>query len=157
MRKYVYYLAMVFIVIAGISTDHFRIVQAEDNIPATTFSTIVDTVDIYGGPGTLEGTFQTVDGLPDRQGWTTSDGTVLGQDFWNISPFNASNLDPEVTDNNAWWCGQDFPACPNDTVGGYGNSWNTSLAWEGVVTDNSLPAIVTVTGILNNDTEPGYD
>ncbi len=32
-----------------------------------------------------------------------------------------------------------------------------SLAWEGVVTDPALPAIITVTGILNNDTEPGYD
>ncbi len=157
MRKYVYFLALVFIVIAGISTDHFRIVQAEDNIPATAFSTIVDTVDIYGGPGTLEGAFQTADGLPDRQGWTTSDGTVTIQDIWNISHYNAANLDPGVTDNHAWWCGQDFPACPSDTVGGYGNSWNTSLAWGGVVTDNSLPAIVTVTGILNNDTEPGYD
>ncbi|MEN8006118.1 MAG: FlgD immunoglobulin-like domain containing protein [Candidatus Krumholzibacteriota bacterium] len=157
MRKYSFFLALVIAVIAGFSTDHFRIAQAGDQIPATTFSTIVDTLDLYGGPGTLEGTFQTAGGLPDKQGWTTSDGTSSIHDTWNISPYNAANLDPGVTDNNAWWCGQEFPACHNDTIGGYGNNWNTSLAWEGIVTDPSLPATVTVTGILNNDTEPGYD
>jgi hypothetical protein len=157
MRKYVYSLALVLVVTAGLQTDHFRIAQADDQIPAATFSTILDTLDLYGGPGILEGTFQTAGGLPDSQGWTTSDGTASVHDSWNISPYKAANLDPQVTDNNAWWCGQEFPACSNDTVGGYGNDWYTSLAWEGVVTDSSLPATVTVTGILNNDTEPGYD
>ncbi len=157
MRKFVFSLALVLDVIAGLSTGHFPIAQAKDQIPATTFSTIVDTMDLDGGPDSLSGTFQTAEGLPDEQGWTTSDGTSSVQDSWNISPYNAANLDPEVTDNNAWWCGHQYPACPEDTVGGYGNSWNTSLAWEGVVTDPALPAIITVTGILNNDTEPGYD
>ncbi len=157
MRKSAFSLALTLAVIAGLSTNHFRIAEAKDQISAATFSTIIDTIDIYGGPGTLEGTFQTADGLPDEQGWTTSDGTAPDQDFWNISQYNAANLDPGVTDNNAWWCGQDFPACLDDTVGGYGNSWNTSLAWLGIVTDNSLPAVITVTGILNNDSEPGYD
>jgi hypothetical protein len=157
MRKYVYFLALVLAVIAGFSTGHFPIAQARDQIPATTFSTIVDTMDLYGGPDSLAGTFQTAEGLPDQQGWTTSDGTASIEDSWNISPYNAANLDPGVQDNNAWWCGQEFPACLNDTVGGYGNSWYTSLAWEGTVTDPSIPAVITVTGILNNDTEAGYD
>ena len=157
MRINVFSLAMVLAIIAGLPTDRFRIAEAKDKLPATTFSTIVDTLDLYGGPGTLEGKFQTAGRLPDRQGWTTSDGTVPDQDIWNISRYNAANLDPGVPDNHAWWCGQDFPACPSDTVGGYGNRWDTSLAWEGVVNDTSLPATITVTGILNNDTEPGYD
>ncbi|MCK9997165.1 MAG: hypothetical protein KAH56_12900, partial [Candidatus Krumholzibacteria bacterium] len=70
MRKSAFFLALVLAVIAGLSSDHFPIAQAEDQIPATTLSTIVDTTDIYGGPGTLEGTFQTAEGLPDQQGWT---------------------------------------------------------------------------------------
>jgi hypothetical protein len=120
-------------------------------------TTVVDTLDIYGGPGALEGKFQTAGGLPDVQDWTTSDGTATEPDSWRISPYNAANLDPGVPDNNAWWCGQMFPACPNDSIGGYGNSWNTSLGWRGTVSDPALPALITVTGILNNDTEPGYD
>ena len=157
MRKSAIFLALVLAVIAGYSTLHFPIAQAREQIPATAFSTIVDTMDLYGGPDSLSGTFQTAEGLPDRQGWTTSDGTASVEDSWNISPYNAANLDPGMTDNHAWWCGQEFPACLDDTVGGYGNSWYTSLAWEGVVADASLPAVITVTGILNNDTEPGYD
>ena len=31
-----------------------------------------DTLDIYGGPGTLEGKFQTEAGEPDEQGWVDS-------------------------------------------------------------------------------------
>lgn len=157
MPKHVLLFAMIAVAMVGLVRDPSSHANAEHRIPTTAFSTIIDTLDLYGGPGTLEGTFQNAAGLPDRQGWTTEDGTAPDPESWNISPYNAANLDPGVTDNNAWWCGQEFPACPNDTIGGYGNSWNTSLVWQGVVSDASLPAVITLTGILNNDTEPGYD
>lgn len=117
-----------------------------------------DTLNLYGGPGTLEGKFQTIDGQPDEQGWTPIDETASGADpYWHISDYQAANLDP-ITDNLAWWCGDLFPACPDgDSEGGYGNSWDESLTYASAVNDPAVAATVTVAGILNLDTEPGYD
>ena len=117
-----------------------------------------DTLDIYGGPGTLEGKFQTATGEPDSQGWIGVDETAIATPhYWSIATYNAANLDPGVPDNRAWWCGLDFPSCGDpDLPGGYGNSWNTALRTTRQV-NPSLAATVTLHGVVNVDLEPGYD
>jgi hypothetical protein len=37
-----------------------------------------DTIDLYGGPDTLDGKFQDAQGLPDPQGWTCLDESAAG-------------------------------------------------------------------------------
>ena len=118
-----------------------------------------DTLDIYGGPGTLEGKFQTATGDADPQGWVGVDDTAAppGIEYWSISTIGAANLDPGVPDNHAWWCGQEIPACtPEDSAWGYGNNWNYALGTARTV-DPTRQASITLTGIVNVDLEPGYD
>ena len=116
-----------------------------------------DTVAVYGGPGTLDGKFENDLGEPDPQGWTHTDDTIVPDPRWSVATVLASNLDPDVPDNHAWWCGGPFPACvEQDSAWGYGNGWDAALAWTGAV-DPELPATVRVTGVLNADLEPGYD
>lgn len=116
-----------------------------------------DTLNIYGGPGTLEGKFETAGGAPDTQGWTTEDDSGLNStEHWSVSTKGAANLDPDP-DNHAWWCGQEIPACaPADSAWGYGNNWNTALGWSRDA-DPTRDATVTVTGTINLDAEAGYD
>ena len=45
----------------------------------------VDTVFLLGGPGTLEGKFQTTTGIPNWHGWTSEDFTNDETYAWNIS------------------------------------------------------------------------
>ena len=116
-----------------------------------------DTLILYGGPGTLDGKFQTADGQPDPQGWIHRDDSVAPESRWSISTYSAAELDPGTPDNHAWWCGDAFPPCgPGDPDGGYGNDWDTRLAWTGVI-DPGRAATVRVTGVVRHDTEPGYD
>ena len=117
-----------------------------------------DTINLYGGTNTLEGKFQTANGQPDPQGWLPIDETA--DTFWNVSNYQAADLDPDTPDNLAWWCGFPYPSCTEkyrDKEGGYGNSWDTWLQWSGAVTDPGMPATVTVTGNLNLDVEYAYD
>ena len=98
-----------------------------------------DTLYLMGGPGVLSGKFQDAAGQPDRQGWLGVDLTQPAEVHWNISTFNAANLDPEVEDNHAWWCGALFPPCsPDDPPEGYGNQWMEWLDWYGAVNDAGL-------------------
>ena len=118
-----------------------------------------DTLDLYGGPGTLEGKFQTATGDPDPQGWVGVDDSAPppAAEFWRISTNGAANLDPGVPGNHAWWCGQDLPACsPSDSAWGYGNNWNVALGTSRTV-DPDRQTDITLTGMLNVDLEPGYD
>ncbi len=124
---------------------------------ATAQTTPPDTLDIYGGPGTLEGKFQTAEGQPDPQGWMGLDDSAVTSENWLVSTLNAANLDPGVPDNHAWWCGTDLPACaPGDSAWGYGNNWNEALGTTCII-DPTREAVVVLTGILNVDLEPGYD
>ncbi|MFO7655280.1 MAG: FlgD immunoglobulin-like domain containing protein [Candidatus Krumholzibacteriia bacterium] len=118
-----------------------------------------DTLFLYGGPGTLEGTFQTAGGAPDRQGWIGLDLTLPEPSHFHASTYQAANLDPATPDNHAWYVGDEtIPSCdPEDPVGGYGNGWNDSLTWSWPVPDAAQPVSVRVTAGLNVDTEPGYD
>ncbi len=117
-----------------------------------------DTLDLYGGPGTLEGKFQTESGLPDPQGWVGVDDSAPSPNGrWSISTHNAANLDSTVQDNHAWWCGEDLPACgAPDSAWGYGNDWNEALGTSRTI-DPTVEAVIELTGILNFDFEPGYD
>ncbi len=126
--------------------------------PAAASDCPPDTLDLYGGPGTLEGKFQTAGGLPDDQGWTHRDDSVDADSVrWRISTYQAAGLDPGTPDNHAWWCGGDYPSCiAPDPDGGYGNGWDTRLAWTGAV-DPLRAATVRVTGAVRHDSEPGYD
>lgn len=120
---------------------------------------LTDTIDIYGGPGSLEGMFQTVAGEPDPQGWVGVDETAPEvDDRWRISTWQAANLDTTVTGNHAWWCGQEFPSCDDslDPEGGYGNAWQTLLGTN-LTVDPTREATVRLVGVMNVDTEPGYD
>ncbi len=117
-----------------------------------------DTLSLYGGPGALEGWFETADGLPDEQGWTHSDDSAPADaSHWNVSTVGAELLDPATPGNHAWWCGDLLPACSDtDPAWGYGNDWDEALGWTGRV-EPTLPATVRLTGALAVDTEAGYD
>jgi hypothetical protein len=121
-------------------------------------ATVADTLNLYGGPGTLEGKFETAEGVADPQGWTTRDDTQPPESCWNIDTYQAANLDPDTPGNHAWWCGAMLPACnPQDIDGGYGNAWDIALSWTAQVADPTKWATVTLDAVLNLDTEPGYD
>ncbi|MHB8080127.1 MAG: FlgD immunoglobulin-like domain containing protein [Candidatus Krumholzibacteriia bacterium] len=120
----------------------------------------VDTVYVLGGPGTNLGKFQSPGGaIPDRQGWIGFDATQKTVVRWQASTFNAEALDPDATPNYAMWCGETFAAgCGgDDPPEGYGNRYDEWLDWYGTVADNTAPTSVTVTAVVNNDSEPGYD
>lgn len=117
-----------------------------------------DSLYVYGGPGTLEGKFETAGGLPDRQGWIGVDLSNQNPNHWHIDTFNCANLDPGQPNNHAWWCGEVLEACdPEDPPEGYRNMLRDWLDWYGEVADTSLATTVTIDAILNFDTEPGYD
>ena len=75
--------------------------------------------------------------------------------YWRISQFNAANLDPDIPNNHAWWCGSWFSiSCPDDPPEGYGNNWDQWLVWDPfVVEDPTQPVSLRVTARLNHDSE----
>lgn len=125
--------------------------------PAAAWDCPPDTLDLYGGPGSFDGKFQTPAGEPDAQGWIHRDDSVDSAPRWRVSTYAAAVLDTATPGNHAWWCGDHFPACPaDDAPGGYGNGWDARLAWTGAI-DPVRPAVVRVTGRIRHDLEPGYD
>jgi len=77
---------------------------------------------------------------------------------WNVDTYNCDNLDPSTDPNHAWWCGEYFASCETgDLVGGYGNDWDCKLDKLYTVQDTAVSTTVTVTALLNHDTEPAYD
>ena len=88
-------------------------------------------------------------------GWTSVDQTQTTTTHWQVSGYNQS-----VAGNLAAWCGSlEFTACVDslDPVGGYGNNWRDVLTLTVAVADVGVYATVRVQGVLQNDTEPGYD
>ena len=115
-----------------------------------------DTLFIYGGPGTLEGKFETAGGLPDRQGWIGVDRTLDLDNAWHVDPFLASGLDPSTPGNVAWWCGEVLTSCgAGDPPEGYGNSYDASIEWSESAGDPGLPTTFRAHATLTHDTEPG--
>jgi len=119
---------------------------------------VLDTVYLLGGPNSVTGKFQTVlvspGGLPDAQGWFGVDRTEAGT-YWNISSFNAENLDTGLN-NNAIWSGVPQGTLGFRTAPGYGDNWDDQL----VFTENVLPNeafSARLRFVFNYDTEPTYD
>ncbi|MFO7607874.1 MAG: FlgD immunoglobulin-like domain containing protein [Candidatus Krumholzibacteriia bacterium] len=109
----------------------------------------------HGSGAPVIGTFQTVGGTADWNGWSSVDLTADPHLAWHVSTFEA------VSGSYSAWCGDaGLPPCagaPSDQVGGYGNNWAEYLEWRGTVADNSLPCTVTVAALASYDTEAGYD
>jgi hypothetical protein len=113
-----------------------------------------DSVVVYGGLGTLEGQFETAEGLPDWQDWAPVDNTLI-QNYWNVTNWQMADLDPRVPDNYVWWCGTTFD---NDCAEGYGHRWDSSLEWYGTVADPSSSVDVWIYGAYNvSILDYGYD
>ena len=144
--------------------DHLRPVEyvpGQTVLPHTPHAK-ADTLYIFGGPGTLEGKFQTADLQPDSQGWTSEDLTLLDMegDIWQIDSFNCANLDPGVPDNHAWWCGSTYTPCaynPADQGGGYGNQMDVSLVWEAEVPTAGSSVTMGISFAINWDLEENFD
>ncbi len=132
-----------------------------DRIPPPDLSAakgVTDSLLILGGPGSLSGKFQDGAGLPDRQGWTGIDLNQPTEHHWQVSTFNATDLDPLTPDNHAWWCGDNFSACNGeDPVEGYGDSWIQYLDWFGTVPDPGSSVTVHIQAMISYDTEPVED
>jgi len=123
-----------------------------------------DTAYLLGGPGTNVGKFEDSTGtLPQRQGWSGVDWTEPTANFWHISDFNAANLHDysgsTQETNLAMSCSEDLMAScgGSDPVGGYGNNYLSFLDWYGIVPDKTLATNVQVTGVINYDSENGWD
>lgn len=119
----------------------------------------VDSFYLYGGPDEpTEGKFQDALGvLPDRQGWIGVDLTDEPV-YWQVSTFEAGNLNDHGAGNHAVWCGQSPEQKPGwGDPPGYGNSWDESLVWEGSVSDPQSGQTVSLDFYYNYDTEPRYD
>ncbi|MBU8869693.1 MAG: hypothetical protein KOO60_02350 [Gemmatimonadales bacterium] len=117
-----------------------------------------DSLYLLGGPGVLSGKFQNEDGLPDRQGWTGIDLNQETEFHWQVSTFNAGDLDPGTADNRAWWCGSYFESCnAEDPAEGYGDYWRQYLDWYGTVPDPLSNVTVRIQAVISYDIEPGED
>ncbi len=115
-------------------------------------------VHFYGGPGSLDGRFETTEGFPDRQGWIGVDRSAPEAVHFHIDTYHCANLDPRVPGNHAWWSGKRFDECGGgDDPEGYGSNWNDHLDWFGTVSDPDLPVTVHVTAVVNADVEPVED
>lgn len=122
-----------------------------------------DSFNLYGGvrvDGTNdrrpEGQFQDFILFPKEQGWTGVDRTE-NPTFWNISTFNAANLDVLQIDNRAMWSGVPAGTSGYATAPGYGNNWNDVLLWNADAPNPTANTSVRLRFDFNHDTEPGYD
>ena len=117
-----------------------------------------DSLYLLGGPGVLSGKFQDGTGLPDRQGWTGVDLNQSTDLRWQVSTFNAADLDPGTVGNHAWWCGDYFEPCNGeDPAEGYGNDWYQYLDWYGTVPDRHSNVTVRIQAVISYDVEPAED
>ncbi|RKZ18403.1 hypothetical protein DRQ53_00685 [bacterium] len=123
--------------------------------PAPPARAVLDTVYLYGGPGSLDGKFEDATGtLPDTQGWTTVDRTQVPS-FWHVSTFNAGNF-AGAAGNQAMWSGVEAGTIGYPNAPGYGNSWNDILVFSETVT-MGVAHSVRLAFEYNHDSEPGYD
>ena len=159
------FILVIFVITAGpaLGAERVRLLESADSVylgAVARADKSTDTLQVYGGPATVEGRFQdAVDpNLPDWQGWIGRDNSIDFEFHWNIDDYNCANLDPATPGNHAWWCGDDFPACDvDDPAGGYGNGWDQRLEWRGAAPDTGSGVDVRVRAVLNYDVEPSYD
>ena len=131
--------------------------------PAGLAKSAADSFNLYGGvrvDGTNdrrpEGQFQDFILFPKEQGWTGVDRTE-NPTFWNVSTFNAANLDLGQVDNRAIWSGVPAGTSGYATAPGYGNNWNDVLLWNADAPNPTANTSVRLQFEFNHDTEPGYD
>jgi FlgD Ig-like domain len=119
---------------------------------------LTDTFVLYGGPGSLEGKFQTVlggsGGAADLQGWIGVDRTQQPT-FWHGDTFNASAFTGAVG-NRAMWCGVPAATPGFATPPGYGNNWDDRLVFNTAVNPVSAHD-VRLQFEYNYESEGGYD
>lgn len=131
--------------------------------PAGLAKAVADSFNLYGGvrvDGTNdrrpEGQFQDFILFPEEQGWVGVDRTE-NPTFWNISTFNANNLDLGQVDNRAMWSGVPAGTSGYLTAPGYGNNWNDVLLWNADAFNPTANTNVRLQFVFNHDTEPGFD
>lgn len=115
-----------------------------------------DTILLMGPAGSgapYVGNFEDTGGNPAWHGWTSVDETAPGPSHWHAS------TDGAVSGGWSAWCGDPtLASCGSgDPVGGYGNHWDETLEWRGVVAAPALGCSVDVSALVSYDTEPGYD
>ncbi len=116
-------------------------------------------VHLYGGQGSLEGRFEDANGDIDMQGWVGVDCPEVGfEPLWQVSDFEAENLNSHGPGNHAMWAGRTqeqrsgwaFPP-------GYGDNWNTVLLWSHPAPTTISAFDVQLDAVYNHDTEGFYD
>ncbi|MCP4292154.1 MAG: T9SS type A sorting domain-containing protein [bacterium] len=124
------------------------------------FKSGVDSVVVigpWGSGASVNGEFETPSGGMDWNGWTHEDLTSSSH-HWSISSYQAANLN-SVSENLAAYCGNETLASCDETdpIGGYSNFYADIMAFIYSVDDPLQPCDLTVSGVFNHDTEPGYD
>lgn len=116
-------------------------------------------VHLYGGPGSLEGRFETVGGDIDMQGWVGVDCPNVGfEALWQVSEFEAENLNSHGPGNHAMWAGRTEAQRPGwAEPPGYGDSWNTVLSWSHPAPTTTAAFDVQLDAVYNHDIEWSFD
>jgi len=83
-----------FILVLGFATSGL----AADVVPAPR-----DTINIFGGPDTLEGKFQTAEGQPDKQGWESEDASLNGVGDFTQLWVGLDDDDPDQVNHSPQW------------------------------------------------------
>ncbi len=119
-----------------------------------------DTFALYGYTNDpVNGKFNDINGvIPQWQGWMGVDMTDA-LPFWQVSTFNAANLNNHGAGNLAAWSGQTAAQQPGWVAApGYGNGWNDILIFETPALSNTVAGqTVGLDFFFNHDSEPGYD
>ncbi len=112
-----------------------------------------DTSFLLGGPGTIEGRFQTASGTPAWHGWTGVDFTANAAHHWSVTD------DPALVcgGQRSLWLGRRFPAGSPWPGPGYGNDWRQAVVFAHTVADPLTASTVRWRLAICYDSEPGYD
>jgi hypothetical protein len=135
-----------------VATWHSGLINTGGN-GASSFSKLgTDTLSIYGGPGSLLGKFQDINGIiPDQQGWLEVDSTDQPA-LWQASTFNSPN------GSTSMWAGQTAAQQPGYTSApGYGNNWNALLTYTKTVSNPAAGQTVGLSFLFNYEVETAFD
>ncbi len=113
----------------------------------------------WGSDPLVNGQFETLDGSPAWNGWTHNDMTQLSETAWHVSDYVGAEF-PDGAGNLVAYCGDEtIPSCgfEGDAVGGYGNDYNDKLRFSYQVPNPNSNCTLTVSGLMNHCSEPGYD
>jgi hypothetical protein len=138
------------------SPDNARLSLGDFSVPAGVVGAAKadgDTIYLLGGPDAVDGRFETSEGLPSWQGWTTEDFTYDGTMAWNIS----SDPDHVIDGAHTMVCGILWEFDDGTSDFGYGNGWYKQLIFSGDVPDPNASTQLRLTGVIRIDTETDYD